>query len=119
MMQRGFTLMETLVAMVIFSFASMALLDLYSGSARAQAAHDSLIERSARGESLLLEIDLNRTFEASRSGTDADGAAWTIAMVQVAPNLVRIDIEVRDRAGRTAHLQTHRLPRELGMEQVQ
>lgn len=119
MTARGFTLMETLVALVIFSLASMALLDLYSGSARAKAAHDSLIARTSLGESLLLQVDLQQTFEASRSGANANGWAWNVTMVQVAPQLVRIDIKVRDRAGRLSHLQTHRLPRELGLEQTQ
>lgn len=116
MSQRGFTLMETLVALVIFSLACMALLELYSGSARAKAAHDSMIERTARAEALLLEIDLARTFEASRSGADPDGTVWEVTMVPVAPELVRVDIKVTDRAGRLAHLQTMRLPAELNLE---
>lgn len=114
--QRGFTLIETLVALVIFSLASMALLELYSRSARAKAAHDSLLERNARAESLLLDIDLNRQFEPSRSGTDPDGASWEVTMAELSPYLVRIDIRVRDKAGREAHLQTLRLPVELGLE---
>lgn len=116
MMQRGFTLMETLVALVIFSLASMALLDLYSGSARAKAAHDSLIARTARGEALLMEVDLARAYEPARSGVDPDGSRWSVQMNEVAPQLVRIDIEVTDRAGRVTSIQTFRLPRELGME---
>lgn len=119
MTQRGFTMMETLVALVIFSLASMALLDLYSGSARAKAAHDSLIARTSRGEALLMQVDLARTYEAARSGVDPDGASWLVQMNQVAPQLVRIDIEVTDRAGRVTNMQTFRLPRELGMEPEQ
>lgn len=118
MTQRGFTLMETLVALVIFSLASMALLELYSGSARAQAAHESLMMRTARAEALLLEIDLARSYTPSRSGTDPDGVRWAVRMAQVTPQLVRIDIEVTDRAGRLAQLQTMRLPAELGLEAV-
>ena len=49
---RGFTLIETLVALVIFSLSCMALLDLFSTSTRAKAAHDSLVERLARAEAL-------------------------------------------------------------------
>lgn len=114
--QRGFTLMETLVALVIFSLASMALLELYSRSARAKAAHDSMLERTALAETLLLEIDLERTFNPSRTGTDPDGSTWEVTMTPVSPLLVRIDISVMDRAGRAARLQTLRLPGELGME---
>jgi prepilin-type N-terminal cleavage/methylation domain-containing protein len=118
MTQRGFTLMETLVALVIFSLACMALLELYSGSARAKAAHDALSQRTARAQALLLEIDLARSFEPSRSGTDPDGTGWAVTMAQVTPYLVRIDIQVTDRAGRLAQLQTMRLPAELGLETV-
>jgi prepilin-type N-terminal cleavage/methylation domain-containing protein len=116
MKERGFTLMETLVALVIFSLACMALLELYSGSARAKAAHDSMMERTARAEALLLDVDLTRSFEASRTGADPDGSVWEVTMVPVATELVRIDIKVTDRAGRLAHLQTLRLPGELGLE---
>lgn len=116
MNQRGFTLMETLVALVIFSLACMALLELYSGSARAKAAHDSMMERTARAEALLLDVDLTRSFEASRTGADPDGSVWEVTMMPVAAELVRIDIKVTDRAGRLAHLQTLRLPGELGLE---
>lgn len=116
MSQRGFTLMETLVALVIFSLASMALLELYSRSARAKAAHDSLIERTHRAQSLLVDLDLAHRFEPTQRGMDADGTAWEITMVPVGAKLVRIDINVTDRAGRHAHLQTLRLPAELGME---
>ena len=34
----------------------------------------------------------------------------------IAPELVRVDINVTDRAGRLAHLQTMRLPAELSLE---
>lgn len=114
--QRGFTLMETLVALVIFSLSCMALLELYSGSARAKAAHDSLIERTERAQALLLETDLNRTFEAARRGTDADGTVWEVTMAEHAAQLVKVDIRVTDRAGRLTQLQTLRLPEELGLE---
>ena len=116
MRQRGFTLMETLVALVIFSLASMALLELYSRSARAKAAHDSLIARTHRAEGLLVELELGRSFEPARRGTDPDGTVWEITMVPAGAQLVRIDITVTDRNGRQAHLQTLRLPAELGME---
>jgi prepilin-type N-terminal cleavage/methylation domain-containing protein len=116
MKQRGFTLMETLVALVIFSLSCMALLDLFSTSTRAKAAHDSLIARTSRAEALLLEVDLLRRFEPSSRGTDPDGMSWEVVMTPVSPLLVRIDIVVIDPAGREARLQTLRLPSELQME---
>jgi prepilin-type N-terminal cleavage/methylation domain-containing protein len=116
MRQRGFTLMETLVALVIFSLSCMALLELYSGSARAKAAHDSLIERTSRAQALLFEIDLARTFEAARRGTDADRTVWEVTMTEAAPLLVKVDIKVTDRAGRLTQLQTLRLSAELSLE---
>jgi general secretion pathway protein I len=116
MTQRGFTLMETLVALVIFSLASMALLELFSRSARAKAAHDSLIERTHRAQSLLVDLDLAPRFEPAQRGEDPDGTTWEVTMVPVGANLVRIDVTVTDRAGRQAHLQTLRLPGELGMK---
>ena len=99
MRQRGFTLMATLVALVIFSLASMALLELYSRSARAKAAHDSLIARTHRAEGLLVELELGRSFEPARRGTDPDGTVWEITMVPAGAQLVRIDITVTVGAG--------------------
>lgn len=116
MTQRGFTLVETLVALVIFSLASMSLLELFSRSARAKAAHDSLIERTNRAQELLVDIDFDRTYEPSRRGSDPDGTVWEVTMAPVGEQLVRIDVKVTDRAGREAHLQTLRLPAELKMD---
>ena len=116
MTQRGFTLMETLVALVIFSLASMAMLELYARSARSKAAHDSMLEHTHRAQDLLVDLDMKRSFEPARRGSDPDGTVWEITMAQVGAQLVRIDIKVKDRAGREAHLQTLRLPAELGLE---
>ncbi len=116
MMARGFTLMETLVALVVFSLSCMALLELYSQTARSRAAHDSLLERLERAKALMLEVDLERRFEAGRSGADPDGLQWQVRMEPMSPRLVRVTVEVTDRAGRMARLETLRLPAELGME---
>jgi prepilin-type N-terminal cleavage/methylation domain-containing protein len=112
---RGFTLIETLVALVIFSLSCMALLDLFSTSTRAKAAHDSLVERLARAEALLLELDLARSFEPERRGTDADGYAWAVVMTPITPMLVQVDLVVTDRAGREVRLQTLRSTSELSI----
>lgn len=116
MNSRGFTLMETLVALVVFSLSCMALLELYSQTARARAAHESLIERMERAKALMLEVDLQRSFESSRTGTDPNGTQWQVRMEPLSPRLVRVTVEVADRAGRIARLETLRLPAELGME---
>lgn len=116
MRSRGFTLMETLVALVVFSLSCMALLELYSQSARARSAHESLLQRLSRAEALLMDVDVQRTFEPSRNGTDADGLRWQVRMEPLSVRLVRVSVEVTDRAGRTARLETLRLPAELGME---
>ena len=113
---RGFTLMETLVALVVFSLSSMALLELYSQTARSRAAHESLIVRMERAKALMLEVDAVRQFEPSRSGADADGLRWQVRMEPLSPSLVRVRVEVVDRVGRIAQLATLRLPAELGME---
>ena len=116
MTERGFTLIETLVALVIFSLSCMALLDLFSTSTRAKVAHDSLVERTARAEALLLEVDLEKVFAADRRGTGADGHDWAVSMTQISPLLVQIDVVVTDPAGREVRLQTLRLSSELSME---
>jgi prepilin-type N-terminal cleavage/methylation domain-containing protein len=113
---RGFTLMETLVALVVFSLSCMALLELYSQTARARSAHESLIARTARAEALLLDVDLVRTFEPARTGTDPDGTRWSVRMEPMSPFLVKVRIDVEDPEGRIARLETLRLPAELGME---
>jgi prepilin-type N-terminal cleavage/methylation domain-containing protein len=116
MSARGFTLMETLVALVIFSLSCMALMELYSQTARSRAAHESLIARMERARALMLETDTQRSFEASRSGVDANGLRWQVRMEPLSPQLVRVRVEVVDRAGRMQRLETLRLPSELGME---
>lgn len=113
---RGFTLMETLVALVVFSLSSMALMELYSQTARSRAAHESLIVRMERAQALMLEVDAVRQFEPSRSGADADGLRWQVQMEPISPRLIRVTVDVVDRAGRIAQLETLRLPAELGME---
>lgn len=116
MTERGFTLMETLVAFAVFSLASVALLDAYAQAGRASLAADANAHLSRRAAGLLAEAEFLAGGDMLREGEDPDGTAWRIILEPAEGNLMRLAVHVKGPRGREATFQTLRSRAELGLD---
>ena len=117
MNERGFTLMETLVAFAVFSLASVALLDTYAQAGRASLAADANAQLSRRAAGLLAEAEFLAGSELLREGEDPDGTVWRVTLEPAEGNLMRLSVHLRGARGREASFQTLRSRAELGLDE--
>lgn len=116
MTERGFTLMETLVAFAVFSLASVALLDIYARANETRIAADANIHLARRAANLIAEAELMAAHAPLTEGEDPDGTRWRVEILPVTGTLVRLEIHLTNSNGRQATFQTLRSRSELGLE---
>lgn len=105
---RGFTLIEMMVALAVFSLAALALIRLEGATIRGAATLDSTVlgQTVARNVAVEAMTDARPPTIGAASGVEQNGGrawSWT-RTVQPTGNVrvLRIDVTVRDPAGRTA-----------------
>lgn len=103
----GFTLMETLVALVVFSLASVAILDIFSRAARSQVRAGAIAEATSVAGRLIAEVEM-ADFFSEQQGITESGLAWRLVQVPIGPRLLRVTVDVEDRAGRRLRAETVR-----------
>lgn len=111
----GFSLIEVLVALGVFSIAVIGLLDLNTQALRSRTQLEEAFEARTLAENILVEGQVmpEAREQASASGERAQGLrryAWTRIVVPTdREGLVRVRVEVRDADGRLqASLETLR-----------
>lgn len=103
--EQGFTLVEMLVALAVFSIAALALmrLDIYAISQTSAIADARLADLVARNEAALAATDPSLTVGESRSIVTNGGSAFDVVR-RVTPTadkrLVRVDIAAVQQSGR-------------------
>lgn len=103
--EQGFTLVEMLVALAVFSIAALALmrLDIYAITQTSAIADARLADIVARNEAALASTDPSLTVGESRSSLTNGGSTFEIVR-RVTPTddrrLVRVDIAAVQQAGR-------------------
>ncbi len=105
--RQGFTLIEMLVALAVFSLAALALLNLSGENTRSAARVETRTLGGVVAENLAVEAMIAPTVaEGTASGqTRLAGRPWqwTRAVTSTDdPDLIRIDIRVRDAEGQAA-----------------
>lgn len=103
----GFTLVEMLVALAVFSLAAMALLNLSGESTRSAQRVETRTLGGMVAENVAIEAAVAPSLgEGETSGqSDLGGRrwGWTRAVSATAdPDLLRIDVSVRDDEGQAA-----------------
>ena len=103
----GFTLIELLVALAVFSLAALALLNLTGESTRSAARIETRTLGGVVAENLAVEAMIAPSIsEGTASGqTPLAGRRWRWTRTVTAtdePELLRIDIRVRDADGQAA-----------------
>ena len=77
--EKGFTLLEVLIAFVILALVLGSLLPLFSSGFRGLARSESQVMASLQARSLLAEVGGSVPLEeGSRSGDFADGRVWSL-----------------------------------------
>jgi general secretion pathway protein I len=99
--REGFTLVEMLVALAVFSLAAMALLNLSGENTRSAARVETRVLGGVVAENLAVEAAIApRLPEGESSGRiELAGRSWTWTRAVVAtddPEIQRIDIRVAD-----------------------
>lgn len=103
----GFTLVEMLVALAVFSLAAMALLNLSGESTRSAQRVETRTLGGMVAENVAVEAAAAPTLgEGEASGQAALGGRnwqWTrVVLATDDPELLRIDVRVRDGEGQAA-----------------
>lgn len=103
----GFTLIEMLVALAVFSLAALALLNLSAENTRSAARVETRTLGGVVAENLAVEAMIQPSIgEGTASGqTPLAGRDWRWTRTVLStedPDLVRIDIKVSDREGQAA-----------------
>lgn len=103
----GFTLIEMLVALAVFSLAAMALLNLSGESTRSAQRIETRTLGGMVAENVAVEAAVAPALaEGERSGaSDLGGRRWMWSRSVTAtadPELLRIDVRVRDDEGQAA-----------------
>ena len=103
----GFTLIEMLVALAVFSLAAMALLNLSGESTRSARRVEVRTLGGMVAENAAVEAAVAPTLSEGEStgASDLGGRrwVWTRAVTATAdPDLLRIDVRVRDDEGQAA-----------------
>lgn len=106
-MRRGFTLVETLVALAVFSLAAMALLNLTGENTRSAARIETRTLAGIVAENLAVESSVGPDLPEGVSAGQVELAGrdwrWTrTASATDDPDLLRIDIRVDDPEGQAA-----------------
>ncbi|TPG54191.1 type II secretion system minor pseudopilin GspI [Sphingomonas glacialis] len=106
--RRGFTLIEMMVALAVFSLAALALIRLEGATIRGAATLDTTLlgQTVARNVAIEAMTDARPPTIGTASGSESNGGSswsWT-RTVQPTGNIrvLRIDVTVRDAAGRQA-----------------
>ncbi len=85
--QRGFTLLEVLVAVAVLGIAIAVILQLFSAGLRAISASGNYIEASAKAEAKMREVlDDDALTERSLSETTNDGYRFDISVTRALGN---------------------------------
>lgn len=109
--EQGFTLIEMLVALAIFSIAALALmrLDIYAIAQTAAISDARLADIVVRNESALVATDPDVTIGESRS-TVANGGSTFDIVRRITPTadkrLMRVDIAAVQQGGRGRSVRT-------------
>lgn len=103
----GFTLIEMLVALAVFSLAAMALLNLAGENTRSAARVETRTLGGMVAENLAVEAAVAPTIGEGEASGDVELAgrrwAWTRTVAPTSdPDVLRIDIRVRDAEGQAA-----------------
>jgi general secretion pathway protein I len=103
----GFTLIEMLVALAVFSLAAMALLNLSGESTRSAQRVETRTLGGMVAENVAVDAAITPTLgEGESSGASDLGGrrwVWTRAVTATAdPDLLRIDVRVRNDEGQAA-----------------
>ncbi|MFC7379437.1 type II secretion system minor pseudopilin GspI [Brevundimonas sp. GCM10030266] len=103
----GFTLVEMLVALAVFSLAAMALLNLSGESTRSAQRVETRTLGGMVAENVAVEAAVAPALgEGETTGaSDLGGRRWQWTRAIVAtedPELLRIDVRVRDEEGQAA-----------------
>jgi general secretion pathway protein I len=93
--ERGFSLLEVLVAFVILALVATALFRLFSGALRNMGAADDYSRAALMAESVLAETAAAQPLrEGSVTGTTEGGRfAWTAKVAPFTPSGVNPDLE--------------------------
>jgi prepilin-type N-terminal cleavage/methylation domain-containing protein len=84
--QRGFTLLEIMVALVLISTVIVSVLELSSANLRNLAVSDDQVEAVIRANSKMREIlDLDKIEDKSWNETDDQGYSYEIKIVESIP----------------------------------
>ena len=103
--EQGFTLIEMLVALTVFSIAALALmrLDVYAISQTSAIADARLADIVARNEAALVTTDLVLTLGESRTTATNGGSTFDVVRRITATGdkrLMRVDIAAVQQGGR-------------------
>ncbi len=103
--EKGFTLIEIMVALVVFSLAAMALIRLEGATIRSAGVLDRtmLAQTVARNVAIEVVTEAEAPAAGSVRGAEANGGAlwnWTRTVTPTGdPRIVRIDVAVADPTG--------------------
>lgn len=100
MRRQGFTLLEILVALAIFSFAALALLNLSGQNARSADLVESRLLADIIAENRAADVLLAPPALGELTGEEQlGGRTWswrTRTEATVVPEILRVDVEVRE-----------------------
>ena len=105
---RGFTLIEMMVALAVFSLAALALIRLEGATIRGASTLDMtlLAQTVARNVAIEAMTDAKPPTIGAASGVESNGGrawSWTRSVQPTGDiRVLRIDVTVRDPAGRQA-----------------
>ncbi len=103
--ERGFTLIEIMVALVVFSLAAMALIRLEGATIRSAGVLDRtmLAQTVARNVAIEAVTDGQAPPSGATRGAEVNGGArwnWTRTVTPTGdPRIVRVDVAVADATG--------------------
>lgn len=103
---RGFTLLEIMVALAVFSLAAMALIRLEGATIRGAGALDATLLAGGVARNVAIEAVTDAAPPSSglTRGVEANGGrtwAWTRVVAPTGdPRIVRVDVAVSDANGR-------------------
>jgi len=96
---RGFSLLETLVAVAIFSIAIVALIEAIAGNTRMQSWYESQGRAVALAQNVLEEIEYVGNLQVGTDGGDFDGTytgySWSSEILDCdTPNLCEVHVTI-------------------------
>lgn len=111
-LDRGFTLLEILVALVIFALAFGVIAQVFQTSLRQNLRAETLLQATALAERQLAEAGVTRPLaQGGDSGLSAEGLRWRTSIELAAPAppgvdiaLYRVAVEVGPETGRESYV---------------